>query len=81
MRAVLFDMYGGRFLPFKIKHQVKELNRRLLNYVVPDLLSNIKQEYAYLKEINQPLRPLNQPISMSSAGRKNLPSITTVWTR
>lgn len=81
MRAVLFDMYGGRFLPFKIKHQVKELNRRVINYIVPDMISEMKQEYGYIKEINKPLEPIDRPVNVSGAGRKNLPSITTVWTR
>lgn len=79
MRAVLFDMYGGRFLPFKIKHQVKELNRKVLNYIVPDIVSNMKQEYGYIKEINKPLEPMIRPMNVSSI--RNLPSITTIWTR
>lgn len=79
MRAVLFDIYGGRFLPFKITHQVKELNRKVLNYIVPDMISNMKQEYGYIKEINKPLEPMIRPMNMSSI--KSLPSITTIWTR
>ena len=81
MRAVFFDMYGARFLPFKIKHQVKELNRKVVNYLVPNMVSEMKQEYGYIKEINKPLEPIDRPINVSSAGRLNLPSITTTWTR
>ena len=77
MRAVLFN--GGRFLPFKIKHQVKELNRKVLNYIIPDIINNMKQEYGYIKEINKPLETMNRPMNVSSI--KNLPSITTVWSR
>ena len=82
MRAVLFDAnVGGKYLPFKIKHQVKELNRKVVNYLVPDMVSEMKQEYGYIKEINKPLEPIDRPINVSSAGRLNLPSITTTWTR
>lgn len=81
MRAVFFDMYGSRFLPFRINHQVKELNRKVINYIAPDILSNVKEQYAYIKEINSPLQVQNRSTNMSSKGRKSLPSITTIWTR
>jgi len=80
MRAVLFDAnVGGRFLPFKIKRQVKNLNFQVVQYVVPDMIEAMKQQYGYLKEINQPLQPMMRPMNVSSAGRKTLPSITSVW--
>lgn len=79
MRAVLFDMYGARFLPFRIDTQVKNLNRQVVNYVLPDMISQLKQEYGYLKEINQPLQPLMRPINVNNAGRRTLPSVTTLW--
>jgi hypothetical protein len=81
MRAVFFDMYGARFLPFKIKHQVKDLNRKVINYIMPDMIAAVEQSYGYIKEINSPLRPPNTPINVSSKGRRELPSITTIWTR
>lgn len=79
MRATLFDMYGGRYLPFKINHQVKELNKKTVNYIMPDLISEMKQAYGYLKEINQPLQTIMRPLNVNNAGRRTLPSITTVW--
>lgn len=79
MRAVLFDMYGARFLPFKIKRQVKELNFQVVQYVVPDMLEAMKQQYGYLKEINEPLKPMLRPINVNHAGRKTLPSISTLF--
>lgn len=79
MRAVLFDMYGARFLPFKITKQVKDLNKKVVNYVLPDMISEMKQEYAYIKEINQPLQVMMRPLNVNNAGRRTLPSITTVW--
>lgn len=79
MRAVLLNMYGGRFLPSKIKHQVKELNKKVINYIMPDMISQIKQQYGYLREINEPLKPIMRPLNVNNAGRKTLPSITTIW--
>lgn len=79
MRAVFFDMYGARFLPFKIIRQVKELNVQVVNYVLPDMISQMKQEYGYLKEINQPLQTIMRPLNVNNKGRLTLPSITTIW--
>lgn len=78
MRAVFFDAnVGGRFLPSKIKRQVKNLNFQVIQYVVPDMIGNLKQQYKYLKEINQPLQPMMRPMCVSHSGRKTLPSIFT----
>lgn len=80
MRAVFYDAnIGARFLPFKIKSQVKKLNFHTVQYVVPDMIEAIKQYYGYIKEINEPLKPMMRPINVNSAGRKTLPSITTVY--
>lgn len=81
MRAVFFDMYGARFLPFKVTHQVKLLNKKVINYVCPDIESNLKQQYLYIKEINSNITPIPLPISTSSAGSRTLPSLTSVYTR
>jgi len=77
MRAVYYE--HNKFLPFGIVRQVKILNRKLLDYIVPDIITQIKQSYAYIQEINQPLKPLTRPINVNSAGRKTLPSLSTVW--
>lgn len=77
MRSVFFQQ--GRFLPTQIVHQVKTLNKQVLDTIVPDLISEIKQEYGYIKEINEPLKPMMRPMNVSSAGRKSLPAITSIW--
>ena len=66
-------------LPTHIVRQVKILNRYLLNYIIPDIMTNIKQHYGYLQEISNPIRPLEQPLNVNNAGRRTLPSITTLW--
>lgn len=76
-RAVFID--ESRNLPFKIIHQVKVLNRKVIDYIFPDVLTNVKQAYAYQQEINSPLKPIARPLNVSNAGRRTAPSVTSVW--
>jgi len=76
MRAVFMD--NAKFLPIKILEQVEILNKQVVDYVVPDMITAIRQYNDYLRDINNPLRPIDRPINAS--GNKNtLPSITTLW--
>lgn len=77
MRAVFKE--EARFLPFKLKHQVKDLNRKLINYIIPDMITEIKQNYNYQKEINNPIKPIIRPLNVNNAGRRTLPSLTSAW--
>jgi uncharacterized cupin superfamily protein len=77
MRAVYLEY--GRFLPGKIVRQVKRLNKQVLDEVLPSMITELKQYYGYLNEINGPLKPIARPLNMGNAGRKSLPSISTVW--
>ncbi len=77
MRAVFLE--NSRFLPFKIIHQVKELNKRTVEYIVPDMITEIKQAYGYIKEINEPIKPISRPLNVNNAGRRTLPSLTSAW--
>ncbi len=77
MRAIYLEY--AKFLPNKIVRQVKELNNITVNYIIPNMITNIKQSYSYIKEINQPIRPIDRPVNVNNAGRKTLPSLTTTW--
>lgn len=77
MRNIFLE--ESRFLPTKIIHQVKELNQKVVDSIVPDMITEIKQYYGYLRDVNEPLRPMNRPLNVSNAGRRTLPSITTTW--
>ena len=77
MRAVYLQ--ECKFLPDKIIHQVKQLNTKVLDELMPDVITAIKQEYGYLKDINQPLQPIMRPLNVNNAGSRQLPSITTIW--
>lgn len=78
MRAVFLQR--GTNKPYGVKEQITELNRIVVDEAVPDILTNIKQERDYLRDIDRPLIPLPAPLNTSSAGRKTtLPSLTTVF--
>jgi len=77
MRAVFLE--HARFLPFRVVHQVKELNQRTVEYIVPDMITEIKQAYGYIKEINEPIKPIPRPMNVNNAGRRTLPSLTSSW--
>lgn len=77
MRAV-YQM-NGKFIKQNVIHQVKILNHKLVNYIVPDMITEIKQYYGYLKDINEPIKPIDRPMNVSSAGRRTLPSISSIW--
>jgi len=77
MRSVYLD--HARFLPGQTIRQVKRLNDRVIEETVPPMITEIKQYYGYLKEINKPLSPIARPINVSNAGRNLLPSITTTF--
>ena len=77
MKSIFFEY--AKHLPFKLVHQVKALNKKTMEAIIPDIITNIKQSYDYLKEINEPLKPIDRPVNVNNAGRKTLPSLTTVY--
>jgi len=77
MRAVYME--HARFLPGQIVRQVKRLNQKVVDEIAPGMITEIRQHYGYLKEINKPLTPIPRPQNQSNAGRRSLPSITTIW--
>jgi hypothetical protein len=64
--------------PYRIVHQVKELNHRTIERIIPDMLSMIKQDQQYLNELDRPINVLPYPVNVSRAGRLSLPSTTSV---
>lgn len=77
MRAVYMEY--GRFLPNHYVRQIKQLNQKVIDEIIPGILTEIRQEYGYLKEINKPISPIPRPINVNNAGRRALPSIATVF--
>ncbi|CAH6421580.1 Hypothetical protein KVN_LOCUS361 [uncultured virus] len=69
----------GYYLPNQIIRQVKKLNSKVIDILLPDMITEIKKEYGYLQDINKPLQPIPRPMNFNKAGRKTLSSITTIW--
>ena len=77
MRAVYSQK--AKFQPGQTIRQVKRLNDDVVNEIVPNMITEIKQEYGYLKEINKPLTPIPRPMNCNKAGRRALPSMFSTF--
>jgi hypothetical protein len=58
--------------------QVDELNKIVLNEIIPNIITELKQYFGYLRDINTPITPMDRPLNVSNKGTKTLPSISTV---
>ncbi len=78
---VMRDIYitCGKNLPYKVVHQVKELNNRTIEKILPDMISLIKQDDEYIKQLDKPIDPIPLPVCVNSKGRLTLPSVTTTF--
>jgi hypothetical protein len=77
MRAV-YKLYS-KDLPTKTTHQVKILNKETVQYIAPDMMTNLKQHYGYLDDIKNPINPIQDPINVNHAGRNTLPSVAQLY--
>lgn len=67
----------ARNLPFKVKEQILELNREVVNQLSSQLLSQAQQHIDYLRDIEKPRVPLPPPIS--TLRDNTLPSLSSVY--
>lgn len=77
MRAVYIS--DAQNNPYKLIHQVKELNNKTLERIVPDMISMIKQDEEYINNLDKPIDPIPLPVNVSRAGRLSLPSVTRTF--
>ena len=77
MRATYFEY--SRHLPTNVDEQVSELNRYTLREIIPGMMTNIEQQMLYLRDISQPIQPIALPLNVNNGGRRNLPSVTSLW--
>ncbi len=75
---VVYKEYG-KDLNNHIVHQVKILNDQSVQYVVPDMMTELKQRYGYLETIKNPPIQLPDPINVNRAGRSQLTSIAQLY--
>jgi hypothetical protein len=59
-------------LQYDILKQIKDLNQKVLDYVVPRIIAEIKQYLYYIKDTSSQPVPLERSQNMSSAGTKFL---------
>lgn len=77
MRAVYIS--DAQNNPYKLIHQVKELNNKTIERIVPDMISMIKQDEEYVNNLDKPIEPIPLPVNVSRAGRLSLPSVTRTF--
>ena len=59
--------------------QITYLNKLVLDYCVPNILSEVQQYLGYLDNVQKLPNPLPLPENLSSAGSKTLRSVTTTF--
>lgn len=69
----------GRDLPYDIDKQIFELDSIVVSQLLGPVLTNIKQQLGYLKDITLPRAVMDRPISTNKSGRKTLPSVMTTF--
>ena len=74
MRYVFIE--HARHLPYNIMCQIKELNCKVVNEILPNIITNITQRINYLKLINEPRQLLDLPKNVNKT--KNLKSIASI---
>jgi len=77
MRSIYLEY--SRHLPTNIEEQVSHLNRYTLREIIPGMMTNIDQQLGYLRDISQPIQPIALPLNVNNGGRRNLPSVTSLW--
>lgn len=68
----------GRFLQRDIEKQVLELNMIAIKEMMPEIITQIKQQLTYLRDISRPPAVMDQPMNVSGKGRRTLPSTTGI---
>ena len=70
MRSIYLQY--SRNLDTDIPNQISELNKIVADYLVPKIISNIKQYLKYLKDKNGTYEVMEHPKNVSNAGLKSL---------
>ncbi len=70
MRSIYFQY--GKNLNFNINDQIKELNTKVINWCVDEIISNINQYYSYIKNVSTLPVPMERAQLSSQKGTKTL---------
>lgn len=77
MRAIYLQ--HSKHLPYNIRKQVEELNKYVVDFSLPKIISEIKQYIHYVKQLESMPNPIDLPQNVSSAGTRTLKSVTTTF--
>lgn len=79
MRSIYFSK--GRNLNCDFANQIAELNNYVVNECTPKIISQVEQYYGYIRDASQlyMYNPIERPLNMSSAGTKELRSVTSIF--
>ena len=74
LRVIMRSIYlqYGRNMPSNIVSQVKELNKRVLDYVVPKIIVELNQYRTYLQDASALPIPMDRGQNTSTTGTKFL---------
>ena len=77
LRTVMKSIYlsDGKNLPYNYEGQVKDLNKRVVEYCIPNILSNIQQHQMYTRDISTLPTPMELPKYTSFAGTRTNPNV------
>ncbi len=75
LKIIMRSLYlrYGLNLPDNISQQVADLNRTVLDYAVPRILSEVEYYFYYLRDISNMPNPIERPVNISQAGTKSFP--------
>jgi len=77
MRA--YYLQYGKFLDSNIKEQIQELNDLVIQYTVPNIMSEVEQYNTYIYDIEHLPMPMARSLNVSSAGTKNNRSVVSTF--
>lgn len=77
MRSIYLQ--HAKNLPCKIGEQVQELNKIVVSWCVPKILSEVDQYLGYLQNLDTLPQEIPLPKNLSSAGSKTLRSVTSLF--
>lgn len=69
MRSIYLQ--NSKNLPDKIVEQAKMLNKLVLDYCIPRILSSVEQYLMYKKDVSSMPVPIARSVNLSSAGTKS----------
>lgn len=72
MRAIYYQY--ARNLETHITEQVNDLNKKVINWSVPHILSAVDHYHYYINDISHLPVPMQQPQNISRAGTRSLPA-------